>query len=257
MTETHPLLAELVHANLVSNHSPGRFTFHNLLRVYAAQRAEMEEDKTSRGAAIGRVLEHYAHTAYAADRFLSAAKEPLILARPQSGVAPEGIADYKQALAWFQDEYQVLMVAVEFAAKAGFDAYAWQIAWCLTSIFDLEGRWQDGAAVQRTALTSAERVGDKVGLARAHSGLSASLIQLRALGDADVHLQHALRLCAELGDKLGQAQASLGLSQVARGRARIAGHFITLSRRSSSIRQPVTWPDRDEPAAPPAGAKPG
>jgi DNA-binding SARP family transcriptional activator len=215
LTETHQLLAELVHANLVSSRSPGRFTFHNLLRVYAAGRAEMEEDKTSRGAAIGRVLQHYAHTAYAAGRLLSAAKEPLILAKPQSGVEPEGIADYGQALAWFQDEYQVLVAAVEFAAKTGFDAYAWQIAWCLTSIFDLEGRWQDGAAVQRTALRSAERVGDKVGLARAHSGLGASLIQLGALGDADVHLQHALRLCAELGDQLGQAQASLGLSQVA------------------------------------------
>jgi DNA-binding SARP family transcriptional activator/tetratricopeptide (TPR) repeat protein len=216
LTETHQLLAELVHANLVSSHSPGRFTFHNLLRVYAAERAEMEEDKTSRGAAIGRLLQHYAHTAYAADRLLSAAKEPLILAGPQSGVAPEGIADYRQALAWFQDEYQVLVVAVEFAANTGFDAYAWQIAWCLTSIFDLEGRWQDGAAVLGTALTSAERVGDKVGLARAHSGLSASLIQLGALGDAEVHLKHALRLCTELGDKLGQAQASLGLSQVTR-----------------------------------------
>jgi DNA-binding SARP family transcriptional activator/tetratricopeptide (TPR) repeat protein len=215
LTQTHQLLAELVHANLLSSRSPGRFAFHNLLRVYAAERAETEEDKTSRGAAIGRVLQHYAHTAYAADRLLSAAKEPLVLARPQSGVAPEGIADYRQALAWFQDEYQVLVVAVEFAAKTGFDAYAWQIAWCLTTIFDLEGRWQDGAAVQRTALTCAERVSDKVGLARAHSGLSASLIQLGALGDADVHLQHALRLCAELGDKLGEAQANLGLSQVA------------------------------------------
>jgi tetratricopeptide (TPR) repeat protein len=215
-TETHQLLAELVHANLVSSHSPGRFTFHNLLRVYAAERAEMDEDNTSRDAAIGRVLQHYAHTAYTAHRLLSAAKEPLVLASPQSGVAPEGIADYRQALAWFRDEYQVLVVAVELAAKTGFDTYAWQIAWCLTSIFDLEGRWQDGAAVQRTALTSAERVSDKVGLARAHSGLSASLIQLGALGEADVHLQHALRLCAELGDKFGQAQAVLGLSQVAR-----------------------------------------
>ena len=216
LPETHRLLAELVHANVVSSHSPGRFTFHNLLRVYAAERAEVEEDKTSRDAATGRVLQHYVHTAHAAGRLLSPAKEPLILARPQSGVAPEGIADYSQALAWFQDEYQVLMAAVEFAAKTGFDAYAWQIAWCLTGIFDLDGRWQDGAAVQRTALTSAERAGDKVGLARAHSGLSASLIELGALDDAGVHLQHALRLCAELDDKLGQAQASLGLSQVAR-----------------------------------------
>jgi DNA-binding SARP family transcriptional activator len=216
LTETHQLLAELVHANLVSSHSPGRFTFHNLLRVYAAERAEVEEDKMSRGVDIGRVLQHYAHTAYAADRLLSVTKEPLILAKPQRGVTPEGMADYGQALAWLQDEYQVLVVAAEFAAKTGFDAYAWQIAWCLTSMFDLEGRWQEGAAVQRTVLTSAERAGDKVGLARAHSGLGASLIQLGATGDADVHLQHALRLCAELGDKLGQAQAGLGLSQVTR-----------------------------------------
>jgi len=213
--ETHQLLAELVRANLVTSQSPDRFTFHSLLRVYAAERAEAEEDRTSRAAAVGRVLQHYVHTAYAADRLLSAAKEPLILTRPQSGVAPEGIADYGQALAWFRAEYQVLVVAVEFAAKAGFDAYAWQIAWSLTSIFELEGRWQDGAAVQRTALTSAERLGDKVGLACAHSALSASLSHLGALRDARVHLQHALRLCTELGDKHAQAQVSLGLSRVA------------------------------------------
>src|SRR5207247_1681028 len=63
MPAARAALDELVRAHLLTEHLPGRFRFHDLLRAYAAERAHAEDDEASRQAAIGRVLGRYLHTA--------------------------------------------------------------------------------------------------------------------------------------------------------------------------------------------------
>ena len=58
-------LLELVRANLLTEHAPGRYTFHDLLRAYAAEQVEAVDAPADRLAAQRRVLDHYLHTAYA------------------------------------------------------------------------------------------------------------------------------------------------------------------------------------------------
>jgi DNA-binding SARP family transcriptional activator/Tfp pilus assembly protein PilF len=212
--EARRLLGELARANLLSSHRRGRFSFHDLLRAYAAERAGAEEDEAAREAAGRRVLDHYLHAAYAADRRLAPDREPVDLGAPRDGVVPEEPADYDQALAWFRAEHQVLLAATALAGRAGHDAYAWQIPWSLVNFFDLEGHWHDAAAVQRTALAAAGRLGDRAGQARAHYGLSGALLQAGSPEGARAQLEHALRLCADLGDQVGQARVSLDLARV-------------------------------------------
>ena len=59
------MLAELDRANLITEHAPGRFTFHDLLRAYAADQAHAHDSGADRNAALQRMLDHYLHSAQA------------------------------------------------------------------------------------------------------------------------------------------------------------------------------------------------
>src|SRR5262249_51262172 len=61
-----PLLAELTRGHLLTEHRPGRYTFHDLLRAYAAEQARIHDHDGARSAAVGRLLDHCLHTAHAA-----------------------------------------------------------------------------------------------------------------------------------------------------------------------------------------------
>src|SRR5262249_40894759 len=142
------LLAELARANLVVEHAPGRHTSHDLLRVYASQLAQTIDSDGERRAATGRMLDHYLHTAYAADRMLYPARDPIMLAPLRPGVTPEQPADHQQALAWFTAEHPALLAAVEYAGATGWDTHTWQLAWTLWTFLHWQGHWHDQVPVQ-------------------------------------------------------------------------------------------------------------
>jgi hypothetical protein len=120
-------LHQLAGAYLVTEHSPGRYSLHDLLRAYATELAAEQEPEAERHAAVGRVLDYYLHTANAATRLLEPSREPITLAPPRTGVKPDGLATRQEARAWFEAERQVLRGAVSLAAETGFDARAWQL----------------------------------------------------------------------------------------------------------------------------------
>src|SRR5262249_45264277 len=59
------LLGELTRANLLTEHVPRRFAFHDLLRAYAAEQAHTVDNEADRQASVHRVLDHYLLSAYA------------------------------------------------------------------------------------------------------------------------------------------------------------------------------------------------
>src|SRR5262249_3429654 len=130
------LLAELTRANLIVEHTPGRYTFHDLLRAYAHALARTQDTGDLRDTATHRVLDHDLHTAYTADRLLNPARDPIALTPPQPGTTPEHLIDYRQALAWFTAEHAVLLAATDHAAATGFDTHTWQLAWTLSNYLD-------------------------------------------------------------------------------------------------------------------------
>jgi DNA-binding SARP family transcriptional activator len=73
-SQARRLLGELARAHLLTEHVPGRFTFHDLLRAYAAEQARTRHSDTERRAATHRLLDHYLHTAGAASRPASPAR---------------------------------------------------------------------------------------------------------------------------------------------------------------------------------------
>jgi len=225
--ETRRLLRELARAHLITERVPGRYAFHDLLRAYAAEQAHRTDSQDDRDAAIGRVLDHYLHTAARANLLLDPASDAVVLAPLRPGAAAGQPADYPQAMNWFEAEHQVLLATIALADNSGSDSRAWQLPWAMTNFLQIRGHWREWAAIQRTALAAATRLGDT-----AAQALSGRLLAnaCRDLGDHDEARRHyasSLTLCQRLGDRLGEAkiQHNLGLLAGLQGRhADALGH---------------------------------
>jgi tetratricopeptide (TPR) repeat protein len=201
--QARQLLAELTRAHLVTEHAPSRFTFHDLLRAYAAELTHAHDIEVERRAALHRMLDHYLRVAHAAGSLLNPLREAVAMGSPQPEVVPERPADRPEALAWFTAEHPVLVAAVTLAADTGFGGYACRLAWIISGFFQLRGHWQEWAAVQRTALAAAQRLADRAWQARIHRELVGAYAWLGSYDDGQTHFQHALDLYGELGDEIG------------------------------------------------------
>ncbi|MFC5831456.1 AfsR/SARP family transcriptional regulator [Nonomuraea insulae] len=207
-------LAELTRAHLLIEHRPGRYAFHDLLRAYAAEQALAYDTETDRRAASHRVLDHYAHTAHAAMLLLYPHRHPITLSAAHAGVRPTVLTDPHQAMAWFTAEHAVLIAAVRQAADLGFSTLTWQLAWTLVTYLDHQGRWQDLLATQQTALSAAQRFGDRLGQAHAHSGLVRAYTRFGRNDDVRFHVEQTLKLFSMLGDRVGLANAHRGVASL-------------------------------------------
>ena len=204
-------LRELAMTHMAAEYLPGRFTFHDLLRAYAAEAAERHDPEPERRAAVHRVLDHYLHTAMAASGRFSPFRSALLLASPQPGVLPADVADKDQAMAWFDAEVPVLLALISFAAANGFDTHAWQIPWTLGPFFHRRGRWQEYTATQQSALAAATRLGDPLALAHAHYLLGHVQSQTGDYEAADPNFRRALDEFRGLGDRANEAVVLNGL----------------------------------------------
>lgn len=205
-------LRELTRTHMVAEHLPARFTFHDLLRVYAADQAERHDPEPERRAAMHRALDHYLHTAMTASHRFSPFRSPLQLSAPQPGVLPADVTDKDQAMAWFDAEVRVLLALIAFADANGYDSHAWQIPWTLGPFFNRRGRWQDYITTQRTALAAARRLGDTLALAHAHHLLGHVQSQVGDYEAAEPNFRRALDLFREFGDRANEAVVLNGLA---------------------------------------------
>jgi tetratricopeptide (TPR) repeat protein/transcriptional regulator with XRE-family HTH domain len=208
------LLAELTRAHVLAEHTPGRYTFHDLLRAYATDRASAEDSADDREEAFQRVLDHYLHSAYAAANAFDPHRDPITLPPPQPGVTPERFADAGAAFAWFTAELPTLTDAVHRSAAVGFDAHIWQLVWSMADFLHRRGHWYEWVTVQSAALDAARRVGDVRGQAYGHRGLGLAYLELHRFEEAlGEHLQ-AVELYRRLDDYAGTARAYLNVARV-------------------------------------------
>jgi tetratricopeptide (TPR) repeat protein len=215
-------LAELARAHLITEHLPGRYALHDLLRAYAAEQATGIGSEPERDAAIGRVLDHYLQTAAYAAHLLNPSHEPVVLTPPSLDAAPEQVADHQQALTWFEEEHQVLLTATTFAAQSGFDVHAWQLPWALAPFLQTRGHWQEWAATQRAALSAATRLGDLGAQAVSSRLLAAAYSELGDYGEGSRLFTASLALYQRLGNRLGEAKVQFNLGALAESQGRYA-----------------------------------
>lgn len=211
---TQRLLDLLLFSCLVEPGAAGRYRLHDLLRLFATERATAEETASERDAAMYRLISWYASTADAALGQLA----PQIMRTPPDNagvsVRPVIFGDYEEAFQWCERERANAVAAVHQAARCGLHALAWQLAFSLRRFFRLGMYWRDWIDVLTIALASTRTLGNRhaeawvltsLGEPHTHLGEHAEAIRLRSL---------AARIMLEIGDRHGVAAtlANLGVN---------------------------------------------
>jgi DNA-binding SARP family transcriptional activator len=189
---------ELVQAHMVIEHMPGRYTFHDLLRVYAEECSH--ENEREREAAVGRIIDHYLRNAHAVAGSLYPGWLPDDLPPRRPGVLVGRPEDQTAAIYWYRSEISNLIASVSAAAEAGFAGHGWQTARAAITFLETAWRWQEAADLSRFALEAAVREGNTFRQAGAHRWLGNALRDGGAFPEAQFHLERALSIHVENGD---------------------------------------------------------
>ncbi|WP_425764048.1 BTAD domain-containing putative transcriptional regulator [Micromonospora sp. DT229] len=201
-----PVLKELTRLHLLTEHLIDRYACHDLLRSYAAELTQGADQSAERHDARHRLYDHYLHSAYPAARLVQPQWTPITPVPALPDVIHLPMADQDAALDWFSTERGVLLRVIRQAATTGFEAYAWQLAWALTTFLAPRGLWHDQLAAQQTALAAAECLGDLNAQATASRLLGRAAARLGQHDTAGDHLQRAIKLYERLDDEDGLAQ---------------------------------------------------
>lgn len=200
------VLERLVDARLLDTPAPGRYQWHDLLRLYAREDAAARYTEPQRNSAIARVLRFYVATAWHSSMLL----------RP-GDYRPEWIEDHwftggiefpnaDAALEWLETERVNLLAAVtQAAAVAELAAAAVPLAYALFGFLLDHHHLRDLAQVNQIALAAAQRIDDRAGQASALNDLGVAHERLESYDDALDYYQRSLAIRQEVGDHLGAA----------------------------------------------------
>lgn len=214
-------LGVLARAHLVEQPVPRRFRFHDLLRVYAAERASEDDPAADRRRALRSVLDSYLHSAHNASRRLNAHRLPIPIDQPQPDAVIAEFGTNDEAMRWFQEEHENLLATIEWAAAHDLGEYAWRLALTCWQYLYLCGRWYELIAIHETALPAAEAAADRAAAAAVHANLGVCAAQLGNHAVAADHFRAALTGFRRAADRDGEGNALDSLAWV----HTLAGNF--------------------------------
>ncbi|MFF6782533.1 BTAD domain-containing putative transcriptional regulator [Streptomyces sp. NPDC012510] len=264
--EAEEILERLLDAQLID--CPGRdqigqprYRLHDLVRVYAAERAETEDPVADRTEAVGRAL---SAGLWLMDRVTETAPSGAVILRqrlalkgrgavtcaapprgrdqphttgshkPAEPPTPVGTQTADRALAdpfaWFDAEADTLTTAVERAAALGLHTLACEAAASLcSSSFAIKNRFDAWWRSHDAALAAARRAEDRSGEALLIIGLGQLRYEQDRIAESQEYFRTAERICTELGDVRGRAAALAGLGSACRevGELREAERALT------------------------------
>lgn len=221
LADTDAALASLTAASLLRERVRGRFELHDLIQVFAADRARDEDPRSDRHAAMTRLLDHYRHTALLAmNRYAphEAYRQPEV---PDPGTPRPDFADRASATAWLEAERANLLAAAGHADAHGWPAHTGHLSVILFRFLDLSGRHFDAAHLHAMA----SRTADPGIRARATTNLGIAYLLLSRHHAAAEQFTKAVALLRGLGDQIGAANAliNLGATELYLGQLAEAG----------------------------------
>jgi tetratricopeptide (TPR) repeat protein len=210
--------------HLLQQSVPGRFTFHDLVRAYAADRAADEDRPAERRAALTRLFDSYLATAGAAMDTLYPAEahcRPRITA---PATRTPVLANSGAAVAWLDAERPNLVAVATHAARHGWPAHTVQFSITLYRYFD-GGFHSDALTVHSHARDAARQTGNRGGEARVLNKLGITHTRLAQYAEAAACHEQAVALARLAGDRSTEAAAldDLGLTYRIRNQYEPAG----------------------------------
>ncbi|HEY0999303.1 MAG TPA: BTAD domain-containing putative transcriptional regulator [Streptosporangiaceae bacterium] len=232
-------LEVLVDTHLLESVTTDRYRFHDLLRVYAAERAADDLLAAERDAAVIRLLTWYMRTADAAATAVSPHRYNIVLDPVGTDPPPLAFAGVDDALAWYDSERANLVAATRQAAASGLHDIAWRLPAPLFSMFNRRGNWAECIATHHIALDSSRQAGNRPGEAWVLNNLGDALGVTRDSEGAG-HLERSLAIRREIGDRKGEAQAANNLADAyqALGRTEEA---VELYRRTLELNREIGY----------------
>jgi tetratricopeptide (TPR) repeat protein/transcriptional regulator with XRE-family HTH domain len=192
---------------LLTQPSPDRYRWHDLIREHASLLAETDP-APERHAAITRLLDYYLQVARTADRYLArrvAVAVPAAITAPPAHV-PE-LRTREDAMAWMDAESPNLQAAADYAASRGLHAHAIAIPAAMSGYLQHTSRWREGIRLQLIALAAAEDAGDQLAVADALTELGRFRHVLGEHTAAFRNLTKAVAIYRRFGSKPGEASA--------------------------------------------------
>ncbi|WP_251058957.1 MULTISPECIES: BTAD domain-containing putative transcriptional regulator [unclassified Streptomyces] len=205
--DTEDLLEALVDCSLLESAAPGRYRFHDLVRLYARACAERDEQPpSSRDAALDRLLDFYLATAsrvYALERpgdrlpaHLSATHYPgLVFAEPRA------------ALDWLYAEADPLLACVRQATvrttgQADVLRRAVDLLWAAKDLAESGANSKQYESVALALRDAAHAAKDPHAEGRARTTLTNTHLVAGRFTEADDEARQAMALAREAGDPL-------------------------------------------------------
>ncbi|WP_432926960.1 ATP-binding protein [Microbispora sp. CA-135349] len=193
---------DLMRMSLVTEPIFERYAMHDLVRVYAAELAQAQ-DEPEQADAVERVLSFLLHNAWACDRRLDPGRRlPIGAAHGIEVIAPAHAAE---AMSWFEAEYATLTAAVRLAEQHGRDHYTWLLPMILVTYQWRSGRNVDALEYLTSALAAAQRVAGPADVAMVHRMRAGTYRGLGNLALATRDLRSAVRVSEDNGDIPGAA----------------------------------------------------
>ncbi|MFE1299071.1 BTAD domain-containing putative transcriptional regulator [Streptomyces sp. NPDC058731] len=240
--DTEDLLESLVDTSLLESAAPGRYRFHDLVRLYARACAERDEwPPTEREAALSRLLDFYLATAagvYATER----PGDRLVDHLEQTQYPGLTFADPTAARDWLYAEANCLLATARLsAARPGTLGRAIDLLWAALDLSESGANSREYEATAQALLEAARKVGVERVEARALMTLAHAHVDGGRFDEADQEAAQVIRLAQAADDLLPVcwARNARGIIALYQGRntdgeehlSRAIQHFRTLGDR--------------------------
>jgi tetratricopeptide (TPR) repeat protein len=229
--DAEDLLDELADAQLVSFSrrdviGEPRYRCHDLIRVYAAEKAVERFDEVTRCSSKERLLSGYLTLLLAAasgpgmDQFL-AESVPIVWRPPQHVTAATHAAGRVE---WFADERAGLVAAARLAYQDGLWSYTWGIIDVLNGLFVAQRHGEESLELKDLALKATQAAGDPVAEAGVLYSYTGYYITTGAHEKAVAVLRDAEARYKALGmlDRQMRTLVALGVAERDRGQLAVA-----------------------------------
>ena len=152
-------LAHLSAVHLIQEHAPGRYAFHDLIRLYAAERTRAEDTPDERRTAVNGLYGWYLDMASAAADVLDPGRYEFGGTAGRPPVNAPGTA--AEAMAWLEAERADLIAAITELSKHRRHTSVLRLSLTFGAFFFASGYVNDWIAVFGLALQAARKLADR------------------------------------------------------------------------------------------------
>ncbi len=210
------VLEGLVDTHLLDSPEPDRYRMHDLVRLYAAERAAADEDEAERAHAVERLIGWYVASAADAHRVLSPQSRAVPVEEIKLSCPARSFTDHDEGLDWCERERADLVAAVLQAAEFGLSELSWKLAAAMLGFFNARRYLADWTSTHLAALAAAQAAGDLVGEAWMQNNLGFVYFYWQETErKALVCFERSLEIRVQLGDRIGESIALNNLGTAA------------------------------------------